>query len=50
MKIIYIGVFAMIVVLSGCDTPVSQTESYGYTLEEQMGCFCPQGGVWASFS
>jgi hypothetical protein len=30
----------------GCDTSVNQNNSHDYTIEQQLGCFCPQGGVW----
>jgi hypothetical protein len=30
----------------GCDTPVNENSSYDYSVEQQIGCFCPNAGVW----
>ena len=29
-----------------CDTSVNNNNSYDYSVEQNLGCFCPQGGVW----
>jgi hypothetical protein len=34
------------IILGGCDTPIDKNNSYDYSIEQQMGCFCPLGGVW----
>ncbi len=33
-------------ILSGCDNPIDQSNSYDYSIEQKTGCFCPLGGIW----
>ncbi|QQS36426.1 MAG: hypothetical protein IPM56_00275 [Ignavibacteriales bacterium] len=44
MKTIYF--LALVFLISSCDTSIDVEEQFDYTIEQQMGCFCPQGGVW----
>lgn len=44
MKTIYF--LALVFLIASCDTSVDVEEQFDYTIEQQMGCFCPQGGVW----
>ena len=37
---------ASLFVIIGCDSPVNQNNSNDYSIEQQLGCYCPQGGVW----
>ena len=37
---------AATIVCCGCDTPVSEKGSYDYSIEQELDCFCPRGGVW----
>jgi hypothetical protein len=32
--------------LWGCESLIFEDRSYDYSIEQQMGCYCPQGGVW----
>jgi hypothetical protein len=34
------------IVLCGCDATVNENNSYDYSIEQQMNCFCPQSSVW----
>ena len=36
----------LLLLLNGCDTIVDENSSYDYSIEQEMGCFCPQGGTW----
>lgn len=45
MKITFYFI-VIIFFLTGCDNSVDFNEQYDYTIEQQMVCSCPQGGVW----
>ncbi len=32
--------------LIGCDTVVDENNNYDYSIEQKIGCYCLQGGVW----
>jgi hypothetical protein len=34
------------IALFGCDNSTGENSSYDYSIEQQLGCFCPQGGIW----
>ena len=46
MRTYFLHIAAIILLVSGCDTAVNESDSYDYSVEQQMGCFCPQGGQW----
>lgn len=46
MKFLFYSLFIFLVLLNGCDNILDENNSYDYSLEQQMGCFCPQGGIW----
>ncbi len=37
---------AAIIFLSGCDRFMTDADTYDYSIEQQMNCFCSQGGQW----
>lgn len=37
---------AILFLANGCDSPVNQNNSNDYSIEQQLGCYCPFGGVW----
>ena len=45
MKTLFV-VLSFIFLLSGCDTIVDENNSYDYTIEQKMDCFCPQANAW----
>ena len=40
----------IVLLIYGCDNFVDSNETYDYSIEQQMGCFCSQGGVWVRLS
>ncbi len=46
MRRAYLHIVTIGLLLVGCDAGVNQNDSYDYSIEQQMGCFCPQGGQW----
>jgi hypothetical protein len=41
---------ATTIAFCGCDTSVNDSNSYDYSVEQKLGCFCPHGGVWVKLS
>jgi len=37
---------AITIVLVFCDAPGNAKDQYDYSIEQELGCFCPQGGKW----
>ena len=46
MRTCYILIVALTVLLGSCDTPFVENDMYDYSVDQQMGCFCPQAEVW----
>ena len=46
MRTYYIPFVALTVLLGTCDTGFDESDLYDYSVDQQMGCFCPQAGVW----
>ncbi len=38
--------FFIALILYGCNTLVNESSSYDYSIEQNVGCFCPRGGEW----
>ncbi|MFO7524531.1 MAG: DUF6174 domain-containing protein [Ignavibacteriaceae bacterium] len=41
----FFSVLTFIIIINGCDN-ILESDLYDYTIEQQMGCYCPQGGIW----
>lgn len=37
---------ALTIAVCGCDNSTSVNTPYDYSIEQQLGCFCPQWGIW----
>ncbi len=35
-----------LLLINGCDTLVDESNSYDYSMEQRMDCFCSQAGIW----
>ena len=46
MKYLFYFLITFVLLIYGCDDSVDSIETYDYSIEQQMGCFCSQGGVW----
>lgn len=46
MKKLFFYCIAILFWVNGCDSPVNQNNSNDYSIEQQLGCYCPLGGVW----
>ena len=46
MKLLIPCVLISVLLLYGCDTLLDENNLYDYSIEQQMGCYCPQGGIW----
>ena len=46
MRTPFLCIAAISLLLGACDTAVNDNDFYDYSIEQQMGCFCPQGGQW----
>lgn len=42
----YFYSFSIIFLLCSCEQSVNNDNSYDYSIEQQLGCFCPRGGEW----
>jgi hypothetical protein len=36
----------LVLFLTGCENSIDVNEKYDYSIEQQMICFCPEGGSW----
>ena len=48
MKFLFYFFVAFVFLFNGCDTLVDESNSYDYSIEQKMGCYCPQGGIWVN--
>ena len=46
MKLLIPCVLISVLLLYGCDMILDENNLYDYSIEQQMGCYCPQGGIW----
>lgn len=46
MKLLFYFITVIVLLFNGCDNLVDESNSYDYSLEQNMGCFCEQGGIW----
>jgi hypothetical protein len=35
-----------LLLINGCDTLVDESNSYDYSMEQRMDCFCSRAGIW----
>jgi len=46
MRTIIISFIVATFSLISCDTVTDESNSYDYSIEQKMDCYCTQGGVW----
>ena len=46
MKLLFYFFVAFVLLINGCDTLIDESNSYDYSIEQKMDCFCSQAGIW----
>lgn len=46
MEKLFYSFIVGIILLIGCENTTETYNSYDYSIEQKMDCFCPQGGMW----
>ena len=50
MKFLYYFFVAFVLLINGCDTLVDESNSYDYSIEQKIDCFCSHAGIWVILS